>query len=435
MSPIPKVRTLAAALLWALIITCLAATSSQSAPFVALEPSFSEGSSSGGPATLTAETRFVGTEYFASPEPLTQATLWLPPGTALNPEGFPTCEQATLEQYGPSACPAGSAAGQPGSFTAFVSFGGERIEEEGSVESFFGPNGRVSLFLLGLTPVDLEVIVPGSYEPPAPPFGPGLRFHFPFIQAVPGAAYLSFKHLTIRLGSFANGGLASVTAPPICAAGEQSWRMDSTFEDGTGRDEATVNAYAQTCATGPSPEQLAQEAEREAGEKAAREAGQRAAKEASERAAREAAESATRQAAERLAKEIAGKRIEAEELTRGIAALKRALVPVGRAARLPRLLKLGKYSFVFAAPSPGTLVVRWYELAGAHASTASRPVLVALGRASAATAGATSISVNLTASGKRLLKHGRRAKLIARSVFAPSDSTALFAEATFVLDR
>jgi hypothetical protein len=306
-----------------------------------------------------------------------------------------------------------------------VSFGGERIEEEGSVEAFFGPNGGISLFLSGHTPVALELIVPGTYEPPATPFGPGLQFHFPLVAAVPGAAYLSFKHLTIHLGSFGKEGLASVTAPPMCLADGQPWRMDSTFEDGTGMgDEATVTTYAQTCPTGPSPEQL----EREAGDTAAREAGEKAAREAGERTAREAAE--------RLARELANKRIEAEERTREVAALTHALVPIGRAGKLQRLLKLGKYSFVFAAPSPGTLIVRWYELSGgAHTATTSRSVLVALGRTSVAAVGAAKASVELTANGKRLLRRGRRAKLLAKSVFTPSGAAALSAEVTFVLNR
>jgi hypothetical protein len=429
MSPATRgAHSLAVALLATLIFSLLTAAPSQGAPVVVLEPSFAEGSSSGGPATLTAEARFLGTEYFGSPEPLTQATLWFPPGTVLKNEGFPICEQATLEQFGPVGCPAGSAAGQPGSFAAFVSFGGERIEEEGSVEAFFGPNGGISLFLSGRMPVALEMIAPGSYEPPAAPFGPGLKFQFPFIQAVPGAPYLSFKRLTIRLGSFGEEGLASVAAPPMCLAGGQPWRMDSTFEDGTGTNRASVKTYAQTCPTGPSPEQLEREAERQAGETGAREAG--------EKAAREAGERTTREAAERLARELANKRVEAEERTRDIAALKHALVPIGRAARLQRLLKLGKYQFVFPAPSPGTLVVRWYELSGgAHAATTGRPTLVALGRTSVATAGAAKASVELTTDGKRLLRHRRRAKLIAKSVFTPSGAAALSAEVTFVLDR
>lgn len=128
-------------------------------------------------------------------------------------------------------------------------------------------------------------------------------------------------------------------------------------------------------------------------------------------------------------------RSEEEARARTIAALEQTLVPRGRAARLRSLLKLGSYSFAFTAPSAGTLMLAWYELSGGARITRTRqPVLVASGHSSIAKAGTARVAVRLTADGRRLLRHARRPKLIARSVFTALGAAALSAEGTFALN-
>ncbi len=136
--------------------------------------------------------------------------------------------------------------------------------------------------------------------------------------------------------------------------------------------------------------------------------------------------------AERIAKEEAVRRAERELRGRTIAALEQTLAPKGRAARLRKLLELGHYTFAFANPSTGTLVVRWYALS--HGARRGRLTLVASGRASFAKTGPAKITVRLTVTGRRLLRRARHPKLISRATFTASGAPPLSAEGTFVLN-
>jgi hypothetical protein len=118
------------------------------------------------------------------------------------------------------------------------------------------------------------------------------------------------------------------------------------------------------------------------------------------------------------------------------AALSRVLTPRGKAAMIGRLLKHGGYSFSFTAPSAGRLVIRWYLVRkGAHVAKAKKPVLVASANVVLHKAGKATIKVSLTGKGRKLLKHAKRIKLIAKATFTPAGGTATSTTKTITLKR
>ncbi len=246
-----KIKLISA--LTTIALFALPAADAFAAPTVSLEPAFSAGAHLGEPTALTAELKIAGTEYGGFPEPLTKLSLRLPAGTVLSNAGFPTCSPQILQQQGPSGCPAYSVAGPPGSFSAIVAFGTERIAETGTTETFFEAGGGFLLYLRATSPVFIEVISLGAIEPASAPFGPTVRFEVPLIETVPGAPDASFTALTLGLGAFIKKGgqeIRSVTAPETCPKGTLSWRADTTFNDQTGVHELTAHAEAETACPG-----------------------------------------------------------------------------------------------------------------------------------------------------------------------------------------
>jgi hypothetical protein len=242
-----KIRLIIA--LTTIALFALPAADAFAAPTLTFEPAFSAGAHLGEPTALTAELKIAGTEYGGFPEPLTRVTLRLPAGTVLSNEGFPTCSVNTLQSMGPSGCPAKSVAGLAGSFEAIVAFGGERIPENGTTETFFAEGGGFLLYLHGTSPAAIEVTSLGVIEPASAPFGPAVNFEVPLIETVPGAPDTSFTAFTVGLGASYKKGpqeIGSVTAPETCPKGALSWRADTTFNDETGLHEMTAHAEAET---------------------------------------------------------------------------------------------------------------------------------------------------------------------------------------------
>ncbi len=256
----------------AVLVVLCGATNAHAAPTLSFEPEFSAGTHLGEPATLTAKLTFAGTEYFGHPEPLTVAALRLPAGTIVSNEGFPTCSATTLEQKGPSGCPTGSVAGPGGSFTIFVSFGTETVEESGTTETFFTEGGGFLVYFVGHSPVSIEVLSRGILEPASAPFGAAVRFEVPLIETVPGGHDASFTALTLGLGAFIRRGgheTGSVTAPEACPKGALLWRTDTTFNDETGLHEMTAHAEAETACPAAGTKGSGEEGKRKAEEEAA----------------------------------------------------------------------------------------------------------------------------------------------------------------------
>jgi hypothetical protein len=104
-------------------------------------------------------------------------------------------------------------------------------------------------------------------------------------------------------------------------------------------------------------------------------------------------------------------------------ALKKVLVPTGKLAKIAALVKHGGYTFSFAAPSAGRLVLDWYFVpAGAHVTrgTKPKPVLVASVTVAVHKSGKVKVKLKLTSQGRKLLKSAGREKLTVKASFAPT---------------
>jgi hypothetical protein len=124
------------------------------------------------------------------------------------------------------------------------------------------------------------------------------------------------------------------------------------------------------------------------------------------------------------------------------ASLARQLVPTGKAAKIAALLKSGGYLLPFTALEAGTVVVQWYlvphgaKLAKkAKSRSKAKPILVASGKQMFSGAGHGTINVRLTAAGKRLLKHVKSLKLMAKGTFSGTGSQPVSIAKNFVLRR
>jgi hypothetical protein len=110
------------------------------------------------------------------------------------------------------------------------------------------------------------------------------------------------------------------------------------------------------------------------------------------------------------------------------ALLGQQLVPSGKTATIPALLKDGGLTMSFKALEAGTLAVGWYEVpAGAKLAkrTKAKPVLVASGQMTFSAAGTGKLKVRLTAAGRKLLKHAKQLKLTVEGVFAPGSGASV----------
>jgi hypothetical protein len=118
--------------------------------------------------------------------------------------------------------------------------------------------------------------------------------------------------------------------------------------------------------------------------------------------------------------------------------LARQLAPSGKAASISKLLEHGGLHMSFTLPEAGTLVVQWYVLppgAKLAGKKASKPILVASGRATFTKAETIGVTIRLTAQGKKLLRHASKLHLEAKGTFAPKGSAAVSVMRPFVLKR
>jgi hypothetical protein len=110
------------------------------------------------------------------------------------------------------------------------------------------------------------------------------------------------------------------------------------------------------------------------------------------------------------------------------------LKPTGKGAKIASLKSRKSYSYTFNALSAGALSVNWYFLPkGARVSRASKPVLVASGGLSFPARVSKTLTIKLTARGKRLLRHASAVKLTAKGVFTPAGGTPVAATNSFAL--
>jgi hypothetical protein len=214
------------------------------------------------------EFSLTGTEYVGHPDPITGISVRLPHGSTVTESDFPTCPEETLTAEGPNACPEGSEAGYLGTFTAFVAFGGEIVEEVGAIYPFFAAHGGLTLEVIGHTPVAVEATIPGTYLAPTSEFGPGWQFKVPLLESVPGAPYISFTYLGFPDSWFQqteDDTKASIELPTECTSGwaiktEVSFRTGEKTEEtvpseaGIACPNHTSRIATETTATAPSHE-------------------------------------------------------------------------------------------------------------------------------------------------------------------------------------
>ena len=157
----------------------------------------------GGGAALEAEYKISGTEYGGFPPPLIGVNVYFPKGTTLHPQGFPTCAAMVLEQVGSRGCPKGSAAGPVGHAVGVVAFGGTRVEETTTIESFYAPGGGIEFFTVGHSPATLEILTTGRYVTPSGGEGFGLELmsEIPLVSTVTGAPYAVVQTIQVKAGS------------------------------------------------------------------------------------------------------------------------------------------------------------------------------------------------------------------------------------------
>ncbi len=360
---------------------------------MSLSSSLSSGAFLAEPAIVTAGMSFAGSEYFGSPAPLTSLTLALPAGTAETSTSLATCSEQTLREKGPIGCPTGSQAGPITEALVFVSFGGERVEEHVEVLAFVGPTNTMIIYLDGHTPVSVEIYASGVWETRAAPLGPTLHIKLPEVSSVPGAPYASFNKLTIALG--ASRAPSLLTVPVECPTGKFNWASEGVFaESGEEGQPLRAEARAETSCPPESPAKLEEAAKKKTEEEAAQE--------------------------------------RVEEAIRS--ALGKALVPSGKSTRLRALLKADGLRLSFTSSDPGSLVISWYDVPkGAHLSSKPKPILVATGTTTFATAGIKKLLIELTKAGRRLLTAAKKIKLTAKGTFTPNGKAALVVLRSFTL--
>jgi hypothetical protein len=115
--------------------------------------------------------------------------------------------------------------------------------------------------------------------------------------------------------------------------------------------------------------------------------------------------------------------------------LRTQLTPAGKASKIATILKSGGYSSTVTAPESGSLLIQWYQVpSGAKLSKKikAKPTLVASGKTTFAGAGGGKITVKLTPAGKRLLKHSKSLKLVAKGTFTPTGQSPVIIVKSFV---
>ncbi len=155
----------------------------------------------GAGAALESELKISGTEYGGFPSPVTHIAVYLPTGTKLHPQGFPTCPLSILESHEVQKCPRKSIVGAKGEVLGVVSFGGTQVPEKASLQGFFAPGGKLAFFVEGNSPAQLEVLTLGGFTTASKPFGPEFTAEVPLVSTVPGAPYASVETIKGIIGA------------------------------------------------------------------------------------------------------------------------------------------------------------------------------------------------------------------------------------------
>jgi hypothetical protein len=187
-----------------------------------------------------------GTEYGGFPSPLVGLTIYSPRGVQLAPKGFGSCAPSVLMADGSMGCPKSSRAGPTGEGLGVVSFGGERVNEKVSIQSFFAPSGGLTFYVIGRTPAFFEILEKGYWTTASAPYGPELVVEVPLVESVPGADDASILSFKVKVGAAYKQGkrmVSYITLPNSCPKAGAPLKAELKFMNG----ETVTSAYRQPC--------------------------------------------------------------------------------------------------------------------------------------------------------------------------------------------
>jgi hypothetical protein len=209
-------------------------------------------------AAVEAEYAFEGSGYGATAQnpaggipPISQINFYLPAGATLHPQGFGTCSEETLKNFGPVSCRRSSDASPVGSVLGEVTFGSERVPEQAELRAFFAPHGGLLFYTAGHSPVSLEIVSSGHFvNSHQHLYGMELVTLVPPVASVPGAPLASVRRIHIRSGAAIRRGKGIVSygyMPRHCPRGGFPLKTEVTFGGsfGPGR-EFGIPAETQT---------------------------------------------------------------------------------------------------------------------------------------------------------------------------------------------
>ncbi len=200
----------------------------------------------GAGAEVEVQVTIAGTEYGGFPSPLVGLTIYAPSGVEVTSKGFGSCASAVLEADGPTGCPKNSRAGPTGEGLGVVSFGGERVNEKVSLQSFFSPTGGLTFDAVGRTPTSFEILEQGAWSMASAPYGPELTVVLPLVETVPGADDASILSFKVKVGAAYRRGhktMSYITLPGQCPKGGAPLKAELKFMSG----ETVTIAYRQPC--------------------------------------------------------------------------------------------------------------------------------------------------------------------------------------------
>jgi hypothetical protein len=182
------------------------------------------------------------------PSPITHVNVYGPAGVTLDLEGTGVCTEEVLRKIGPRGCPANSRAGFGGGEGIYM-LGKQLVEEKYTLDFFLSDNRpghtQLLIFLMGSSPVLVEVIFTATVIRGPKPYGLGFSVKVPLIKVLPEASNASAKSAFLTLGAHnvayyrtVHGKrklfhVKGIILPKRCPRGGWPVASQFTFEDGT----------------------------------------------------------------------------------------------------------------------------------------------------------------------------------------------------------
>ena len=181
------------------------------------------------------------------PSQITHINFYLPAGTRLHSAGFVTCKPATLENFGPAACPRKAQASPVGSAGVVDPIGGELVRERATLQAFFAPGGGLQFYVNAASPISAQLLVArGRFSAARGAYGPELSTDVQEVDSVPGAPPVSTESIDVKVGAAYRAHhrvISYGTMPARCPRRGFAVKSEVTFASG---ETATV-VYRAPC--------------------------------------------------------------------------------------------------------------------------------------------------------------------------------------------